>query len=400
MNQNVQKSCNIYYSANYNYTSINNKEDGAKMHGSRRVVVFCLLTTFLPSIHKGQSSIFCEKHSLKMNNTFNAFQMKGRPQLSQKRKHITLRKSMSLPDDTLEYWGFYLFAGATVELKACSRYEGSKILVVKGEKTLDTCGILEGSHYKNDAPLIEKSENVSVTLQSPNILNNPNPIISEKKFYDDDDNNTSHDVQGQKLRNKRDTLSPSLHNPHTILDTGVNHGGNAFPKSKAENNDRSVSSFENNLYQCYNKNILINEYFPYSIQCNNTKYLEITTTLKVVHEVTLDGYYYYIFYSDNDIVINDVHAIFDIYKPVFQYSNMSDPKICINKTECSFDVTMFSDELVIVDIPTRDGLKNEDNSILITEITTVYKWVQKNKDTNQENGRGLTKESNELIGTV
>ncbi|XP_045521497.1 uncharacterized protein LOC123712450 isoform X1 [Pieris brassicae] len=397
MSQTIHHSCNTYYNANYNYTSITNKDnDDTKMHGSRRVVVFCLLTTVLPSIliisplylrhikyadvmykisdsdviqiHKGQSSIFCERHSLKMNNTFNAFQMEGRPHLSKNRKHITLRKSMSLPDDTLEYWGFYLFAGATVELKACSRYEGSKILVVKGDKTLDTCGILEGNKYRKDTPLISKNENVSVTLQSPdidNLLELKEDLNSQRETVTDNYEIANTEKTSEAERIKRDTLSPSLHNPNTLLDTGVNHGGNANPKLKLQD-DASVSSFENNLHECYNENMIINEYFPYSIQCNNTRYLEVTTTLKVVHDVTIDGYYYYIFYSDNDFVVNDVHAIFDIYKPIFQYSNMSDTKVCINKTECYFGIDLFSDELVIVDVPTRDGLRNEDTSILIS----------------------------------
>lgn len=164
------------------------------MRGTQRVVMFCLLTTVLPAIliisplylrniryadvmykvsdsdviqiHKGQSSIFCEKHSIKMNSSFNAFQMKGRPKLANNRRHIRLRKSMILPDDTLEYWGFYLFTGATVELKACSRYDGSKILVVKGDKIFDTCGILDGD-YRNDPVIVESRGNVSVTLENP-----------------------------------------------------------------------------------------------------------------------------------------------------------------------------------------------------------------------------------------
>lgn len=115
------------------------------MHGVKRVIVFCLMTAILPTIliiiplylrhsvfadvtypvaesdvvpiEDGVSSIFCEALSLKMNSSFNAFQLRGTPQLSQKRKHIRLKKSMTLPDDTLEYWGFYLLKGALVKLK-------------------------------------------------------------------------------------------------------------------------------------------------------------------------------------------------------------------------------------------------------------------------------------------
>lgn len=56
-----------------------------------------------------------------MNGTFNAFQMTQRPEITSKQKHLRLKKSMNLPDDTLEYWGFYLLKGATVALSVCSR---------------------------------------------------------------------------------------------------------------------------------------------------------------------------------------------------------------------------------------------------------------------------------------
>lgn len=56
-----------------------------------------------------------------MNETFNAFQVSRRPEKTRKKKHIRLKKSMRLPDDTLEYWGFYLLKGATVSLSVCSR---------------------------------------------------------------------------------------------------------------------------------------------------------------------------------------------------------------------------------------------------------------------------------------
>ncbi|XP_028162819.1 uncharacterized protein LOC135087760 isoform X2 [Ostrinia nubilalis] len=410
------------------------------MRGSRRVVTFCILTTIMPTIlivlplylrnikyadvlykisdsdviqiHKGQSSIFCAKHSLKMNTSFNAFQMRGRPELSDRKKHIRLRKSMTLPDDTLEYWGFYLFKGATVELKACSRHEGSKILVVKGEKILDTCGILEGNGYKKSPSFIE-NKHVLVTLENPHVKqenvsdkiikpvkendgfnnssNEPNIRIENNiidngmldeapklnidimdKFQDLEVNITSED----RKRKRRDVKRSTLHNPNTVLDAGVNHGGNAFNNTVNTPQESAISSFENSLHECYHDNMLMNNYFPYSIQCNSTKYLEKTTTLKVTHQVLEDGYYYYIFYSDNDIVMNDIHAIFDIYKPTFQYINMSDSKICVNRTECEFDVGLFSDELVIVEVPTKDGLKNDDESSILVSIChprmTVY----------------------------
>lgn len=142
------------------------------MNGVRRVIFFCLMTTILPiillimplylrhslyadvvyavtesdilEISDGVSTIFCsviisllfiiklhkinlywfillQAHTLEMNTSFNAFQMNHRPAITSFRKHIRLKKSMILPDDTLEYWGFYLLKGATVSLSVCSR---------------------------------------------------------------------------------------------------------------------------------------------------------------------------------------------------------------------------------------------------------------------------------------
>ncbi|KAJ8729347.1 hypothetical protein PYW08_000928 [Mythimna loreyi] len=401
-----------YYNTNYQYTNVN--KDGNKMHGSRRVITFCLLTTVLPSIlivlplylrnikyadvmykisdsdviqiHKGQSSVFCEKHSLKMNSTFSAFQMKGTPEISNKRKHIRLKKSISLPDDTLEYWGFYLLKGATVELKACSFHKGSKILVVKDDRILNTCGILEGYNWQEKIPPKVEHQGVLVTLEKPDkrlihndtqkhvknnkedmekAINNKNSLQDSMLNYNAKvDHYTQNLAHHDHERLRRDIKNIPLHNPNTLLDTGVYHGGNAF--NSTTNVQEPISRFENSLQECFHNKILINRLFPFSLQCNSTNYLENTTILKVVHEVLLDGYYYYIFYTNNGF--NDIHAIFDIYKPTFQYVNNSESKVCVNKTECEFKIDFFSDELVIVEKPTKEGLQNEesDSSILVS----------------------------------
>ncbi|XP_063529276.1 uncharacterized protein LOC134740660 isoform X1 [Cydia strobilella] len=406
----------MYHNYEYQYAAIQNRENGgSKMHGSCRVVTFCLLTTVLPTIliiiplylrnmryadvmykisdsdviqiHKGQSSVFCKTHSLKMNTTFNAFQMTGKPALSiENKKHIRLKKSLTLPDDTLEYWGFYLFKGASVELEACSRYEGSKILVVKGDNILNTCGILEGNKYKKDAPHIDNQEHVIVTLANPgekkehpedsvSIKNNleqsnqgeENKVIKNINKTDSVQSNLEHNnvTMLNSLRFKRNTKP--VHQPKTVLDAGIHHGGNAF-NSTDGHQDKSVSSFEMSLHECYDNNIIINRELPYQAVCNSTKYFGKATTLKVTHDILLDGYYYYIFYSDNDFVKNNIHVIFDIYKPTFLYTNMSESKVCINKTECIFDIEFFSDELVIVEVPTKDGLSYDDNASILTSV--------------------------------
>lgn len=152
--------------------------------------------------------------------------------------------------------------------------------------------------------------------------------------------------------------------PKLKLDGGIAHGGNAinFTDNK---NDSSMSSFERMLLSCYDRNILLDKEFAPSELCTNFKYLENGTHLQTVHDVVMDGYYYYIFYSDNDFHPNDVHAIFDIFKPTYKYRNYT--KGCINSTECTFPVSFLSKDFVVVEVPTRDGIEQESDDITMLQ---------------------------------
>ncbi|XP_055640194.1 uncharacterized protein LOC129777756 isoform X2 [Toxorhynchites rutilus septentrionalis] len=485
------------------------------MYGVKRVIAFCILTAILPAsliilplylrhtvfaavvysiaesdiieIRDGISSVFCQRHLLEMNTSFNAFQLNQKPEISKNRKHIRLKKSMSLPDDTLEYWGFYLLKGATVALKVCSRYDGSRILVVKGERNLRTCGLLEhnknkvGTHFNNEhgqvlvtfesaAEIVDSSgtlndksngyippdagnhggedlsdeemtadENRNPTGKRIALTNTPNHLKrvpeSKNQLVDRNREDVSGDSQDEKYttrstrrpvrtttfgstaelaenktkRNLRQKPKPTStvdemtpnddqrmqrrrrhHGKHghrskaikdtnrrqeplepngerrkrdTVYDRAINHGGNAF--NFPNNTSDSGSSFENSLLTCYDGDILLAQGFPPSHLCKDVQYLENGIHMVTKHEVASDGYYYYIFYSDNDYVQNDIHAVFDIYKPTFQYSNISESKGCVNSTNCSFPIPFWSDERVIVEVPTRDGIEHEEDDITL-----------------------------------
>ncbi|XP_060517279.1 uncharacterized protein LOC132696468 isoform X2 [Cylas formicarius] len=404
------------------------------MHGVKRVMVFCVMTTVLPSLliitplylkhsvfaditypvaesdvvamQEGVSSIFCESLSLRMNSSFNAFLLKGTPQLSSKRKHIRLKKSMMLPDDTLEYWGFYLLKGASVKLKVCSRYEGSRILVVRGEKNLRTCGLLEHNYEKYGAKFDTEHNLVKVTYENPAEVIG---LVDKHEFVDDtggeDLTNPEEEVdifvrkriekgkaRLQKLNatasnNQADAKRPRRHMRKDLkkleelrrvlseemnvrrkrnlaeLDAHIKHGGNALNATEVFNDSASVSSFETDLLTCYDGQILLTQGFPPSHLCNEVTYLDRSNHMVTTHEVASDGYYYYIFYSDNDFVKNDIHAVFDIYKPTYRYANTSSIKECVNSEECKFHMGFMSDEVVIVEVPTRDGIEHEADDI-------------------------------------
>lgn len=475
-------------------------EETDKMQGVKRVVVFCILIVILPSaliiiplylrrtafadviypvaesdiieIRDGISSLFCQQHSLRMNSNFNAFQLRSKPEVSTNRKHIRLKKSMTLPDDTLEYWGFYLLKGAKVHLKFCSRYDGSRILVVKGQRNLNTCGLLDHNQNKLGANFAHGHEQVKVFFEDIREMADTVPVdelVTDKKLVDknmEEENHGGEDssedveeeafqrakiavaieaasaglaltppqqesyntqptttkpskVRGKKLkkgsvsslRNRRLPLNaPATASTHRltkrektpatkasdtvflqrhqaaaaqrkqevydqlyklrrrskrehVYDRKYSHGGNAINFTITDESN-SVSSFETGLFNCFNGTILLAEGFAPSAECVNAHFLENgSQRMLSKHEITEDGYYYYIFYSDNDLVRNDIHAIFDIYKPTFQYSNLSDSQGCVNATNCTFPIGFLSDAMVIVEVPTRDGIEHEEDDI-------------------------------------
>lgn len=428
-----------YYRTVYKYTSIPRLNDIDKMHGPRRVVTFCLLTAVLPTlliiiplylrhsvfadvsyqvaesdifeIHEGMSSIFCQEHILQMNSSFNAYQLSSLPEISNNRKHIRLKKSMMLPDDTLEYWGFYLLKGSTVALKVCSRHDGSRILVVRGERNLRTCGLLQHNrpHLDKDYKQVKvtfetAAQEINDSRENIKVFNSEKPVEEQNNDQDtaaedeaDDDLKVLQE-DAERFINKRRNKTKDFVSKHSKrhtkrhhervrelqdelldnnkrrrkretghkLDGAIGHGGNALNYTSVPSGEsNSVSSFETNLLDCYDGQILLTQGFPPSNLCNDLQYLARGEHMQMVHEVSSDGYYYYIFYSDNDIVSNDIYAVFDIYKPTYQYSNLSDTKQCINSTECNFSVAFFSDETVIVEVPTRDGIEHEEDDITL-----------------------------------
>lgn len=433
------------------------------MHGARRVATFCILTAVLPTlliiiplylrhslfadviyqvaesdvfeIREGISSIFCEEHVLHMNTSFSAYQLNKSPDISTSNstKHVKLRKSMRLPDDTLEYWGFYLLNGATVTLKACSRYEGGRILVVRGERNLRTCGLLE-HNQKKVSHLDKEYKQVEVTFETAShevVLKKGEEkkdslvdLNTAEEEMDDDEieklkkyaerflekrlskkNSTTEQSSNTKCKNN-DCASTETHTMRHgrkrqeeiekimrlreelnevegvknrrkrevghKLDGAIGHGGNAINYTEGISEESAVSSFENNLLTCYDGQILVTQEFTPSHLCTDVNFIEKGIKMRVSHKVNSDGYYYYIFYSDNDLISNDIHAIFDIYKPTFQqFTNASDTKQCINQTTCTFSVSFFSGETVIVEVPTRDGIEHEPDDI--TQLVSICK---------------------------
>jgi Domain of unknown function (DUF4793) len=321
---------------------------------------------------------------------------------------------------------------------------------VKGERNLNTCGLLEHNTNKFDAQFAKERGNVVVTFETrAEIVNSANMdgTLNDSPGEPTDDNHGGEDYSVQddndddlnqliqqkksnenfnkikflaernrkaektdeeveetkrsltstisslktdeirdrnnsKAEEKMTTAHPHRHQKHKdrkntaeedddttlqrkrrdlILDGKVLHGGNAI--NFTDNVSDSVSSFETGLLTCYDGQILLAEGFQPNINCQNINFLESGTFMHTTHQVGENGYYYYIFYSDNDLVSNDIHAVFNILKPSFEYANISESKGCVNNTHCSFNISFWSDEVVIIEIPTRDGIEHEDDDI-------------------------------------
>lgn len=172
-------------------------------------------------------------------------------------------------------------------------------------------------------------------------------VINERKKQETKEKD---EIDIKRFKRSRELIKPS-----SLLDQGIKHGGNADKNYTSDfEGTSSISSFESGLLNCYNGAILLAHEFQPSDQCTDISYLLNGKHIQANHHVEQNGYYYYIFYSDNDIVSNDIYAIFDIYKPTFQYENVT--KSCINQTECSFRISPLSADRVIVEIPTKDGI--------------------------------------------
>lgn len=121
----------------------------------------------------------------------------------------------------------------------------------------------------------------------------------------------------------------------------------------------SGSSFAKNLWSCYGGDTLFTQSFSASSRCvSQDNMMKHAIRMRTVHEVTSTGYYYYIFYSDNDIVSNDIFARFNIEKVVYSFPNYTHS--CQNTTICSFPLTFLSSEKVLLEVPLQDGVSDED----------------------------------------
>ncbi|ODN05214.1 hypothetical protein Ocin01_01469 [Orchesella cincta] len=467
----------------------------ARFTGPIRVATFCLMTIILPcllliaplyiryqvfsdvlytlgesdlvTVDRPISTFWCEKQDLWMNATFHAYLLDEQPQISEDLQLFEMDKHMQLADDSLEYWGFFLLQGSKVILSVCSRqvqtlqYDGARLMVVKGNKNLKHCALLDPSPNPDQVEPWEDDKSaqggeITVTfrkgeqdvereLDSYEYSDDPLGGKSPGTPAEDGLNQTSLPQRTKSRKNKlkfvgkgagrlRDRYQKGVQTAHESMkihrnrnrsnntrifdappygsDGGaqqpvrrkrnagkVDHVGmekgdenmSKFQDSQETNledappnpvgvepdemevhgeGDEEVideedirssgSSFAKNLWSCYGGDTLFTQTFSSSLRCQSQDaMMKYALRMRTVHEITSTGYYYYIFYSDNDIVSNDIFARFNIEKVVYSFPNYTHS--CINTTQCSLPLNFLSSEKVLLEVPLQDGVSDEDS---------------------------------------
>ncbi|KAF4519020.1 hypothetical protein B566_EDAN009783 [Ephemera danica] len=373
------------------------KQDRAKMRGARRVITFCLLTACLPvlllilplylrnttfaerhfsllkhdviPLSDGISSIFCQRHTLDaLEGWFSAHTLEEPPVISRERRETVGVSKMEIPDDKLEYWGFDLLPGSVVNLAVCASTPGARLLVVKGEKNLEICGLLKHTSTPKlpQAPAEFDEESVLITFQE-NLDEKPAPAAPEDEeerenhggeVTDPPEVNDpevteptevtepSHPVRHMrsKLRPKRDatTFAPKFMTKPDIahFEGGIVHGGNTVNFTEhPEDIDSSISSFESELLDCFSGKTLFQKGFAAGGKTCETTNSNWTGSLRLKQTVRAQGHFYYVFYSDNDLETNTINARFHINATTYNFTLAAQQ--CLNVTRCSFDLGFF-----------------------------------------------------------
>ncbi|XP_059477434.1 uncharacterized protein LOC132197858 isoform X2 [Neocloeon triangulifer] len=359
------------------------------MRGARRVVAFCLLTAAIPTmlvilplylrntvfaernfsltesdvmpLGDGISPFFCQGHSIRAAvGRFSAHQMIEEPGISDEWRTATIEREMVIPDDRLEYWGFHLMPKSHLNVAVCAGSPGARLLVVRGEKNLELCGLLQPPlSLEATTPSIVNNDEITFEEHleetgpvDPDEAENTGAEILDNFDLDAAQNETEEhhkhrhersrlraklakikretpaDEEATTKRTKFNHLSDAAH-----FEGAIEHGGNAdWNITEPEGGGSSVSSFEAGLMTCFKGKTLFQRGFESSGKmCEEADW---TGSMHLSQTIRTQGHFYYVFYSDNDLDINHIKARFFINATRLDFS--SAPYRCQNATECTF----------------------------------------------------------------
>lgn len=116
---------------------------------------FPMTETDTRALNHAVSSFWCQGQRVTSNGTLDAFLVAGSPRVQEQRRHVTLKRNLTLQHDDIEYWGVYLLQGSSVALSTSARWPGGVLLVVQSEENLRKCFYRENrleSELNDDHP--------------------------------------------------------------------------------------------------------------------------------------------------------------------------------------------------------------------------------------------------------
>ncbi|KAK8721222.1 hypothetical protein OTU49_017501, partial [Cherax quadricarinatus] len=137
------------------------------------------------ALNHAVNSFWCQGQRVTSNGTLDAFLVSGLPQVQQQhRRHVTLKRTLTLQHDDIEYWGVYLLQGSTFALSSSARWPGGVLLVVQGEDNLRKC------FYREDRVQNELNGGTeplkNVYKSPPDVEEGDLAVMSEQRHWDDD----------------------------------------------------------------------------------------------------------------------------------------------------------------------------------------------------------------------
>lgn len=108
---------------------------------------------------------------------------------------------------------------------------------------------------------------------------------------------------------------------------------------------------------------------------DDNDFVKASQSNKITYTVPINGYYFFVFNSENEVQDNYIRVKFDIQKTVYNVSNSIES--CNNATgECRLTLNFFSNQKVVFELPinSNESLWNEE-FIVISECeprTIIY----------------------------
>ncbi|CAG0897061.1 unnamed protein product [Darwinula stevensoni] len=350
------------------------------------------------------STVWCQGQHLEMNASFSAALIHGEPKRKDDPVPMRLRKQIAIGDDVRRYWGFYLLAGSRLTVRACARWPGGLLLVIKDTPNLRYCAIIGEEDSMQDDSSLEsghKDTHVGVGSAQKEKDDHFSRLMKILSGRFDDRNGTLGETSQEIFRilsalNKNKQTSGELVSAFNLtreealpaaVENGtrseynledLRHSNESVPESdleesikdKAEEEDlptgtyvtghlsqnhtddqsnseykSSFSSSEEALLTC--RGVLLNLDLEPTHECTNSNPLwHANASVEWTQNITVDGYYYVVFGSENEIQPNAILFELEVDRVVFELDHATPG--CRNATTCDIPLSFWSSDKVVV----------------------------------------------------